>query len=629
MFNFLKIIQLISFFSLLIIQSTFAVIDSTNSSDLNYPFNQNQSGGLFLNKPSNFSQQTIYSPKNNNYSITNKIGTFSLGNSTFLSFEQFWKRDLEEKNKNYWLSKKTNQQSKNIFSSRLPKLYIPGQTFDRIFGGNSVDIRPQGSAELIFGLKTNRLDNPSLPEEQRKTTSFDFQEKIQMNVIGKIGEKLKLTTNFNTESTFDFENQMRLEYTGSEDEIIKKIEVGNVSLPLNGTLITGSQSLFGFKSQLQFGRTTITSILSLQKSTTSEVEVSGGAQTNEFDIYADQYEANKHFFLTQFFKEQYDLSLSNLPFVNSPINITKLEVWITNKTGTTNDTRNIVAFLDLGETSNNIYNTSFTQFLGGDYPDNSTNSMYDNLINNYSGIRDINQVNNVLGPLASPQTFFFENGRDYEKLERARKLNPNEYSYHPQLGYISLNQSLNNDEVLAVAFQYTLGNQTYQVGELTLDGPTAPNSLIVKLIKGTAFSPNLPNWDLMMKNIYSLGAYQMSSSDFVLDVVYENTEESGAITNYIPEGVVDGIPLIKLLNLDELNQQQDNQSDGVFDFVEGITAISSNGKIIFPVREPFGSYLESKFDNQSIANKYVYKQLYDSTLIIAQQYPELNKFMDY
>ena len=625
MFNFLKIIQLISFFSLFIIQSTFAVIDSTNNSDLNYPFNQNQSGGLFLNKPSNFSQQTIYSPKNNNYSITNKIGTFSLGNS-FLSFEQFWKRDLEEKNKNYWLSKKTNQQSKNIFSSRLPKLYIPGQTFDRIFGGNSVDIRPQGSAELIFGLKTNRLDNPSLPEEQRKTTSFDFQEKIQMNVIGKIGEKLKLTTNFNTESTFDFENQMRLEYTGSEDEIIKKIEVGNVSLPLNGTLITGSQSLFGFKSQLQFGRTTITSILSLQKSTTSEVEVSGGAQTNEFDIYADQYEANKHFFLTQFFKEQYDLSLSNLPFVNSPINITKLEVWITNKTGTTNDTRNIVAFLDLGETNNNIYNTSFTQFLGGDYPDNSTNSMYENLINNYSGIRDINQVNNVLGPLASPQTFFFENGRDYEKLERARKLNPNEYSYHPQLGYISLNQSLNNDEVLAVAFQYTLGNQTYQVGELTLDGPTAPNSLIVKLIKGTAFSPNLPNWDLMMKNIYSLGAYQMSSSDFVLDVVYENTEESGAITNYIPEGIVDGIPLIKLLNLDELNQQQDNQSDGVFDFVEGITAISSNGKIIFPVREPFGSYLESKFDNQSIANKYVYKQLYDSTLIIAQQYPELNKF---
>ena len=183
-----------------------------------------------------------------------------------------------------------------ISSLGIPKLFIPGKSFDRIFGGNSVDIRPQGSAELIFGLKINRIDNPALPEEQRKTVSFDFQEKIQMNVIGKIGDKLKVTANFNTESTFDFENQMKVEYTGYEDEIIKKIEVGNVSLPLNGTLITGSQSLFGLKTQLQFGRTKITGILSQQKSTKSEIEVSGGAQTSEFDIYADQYEANKQFF---------------------------------------------------------------------------------------------------------------------------------------------------------------------------------------------------------------------------------------------------------------------------------------------------------------------------------------------
>ena len=247
---------------------------------------------------------------------------------------------------------------KQISAFGLPKLYIGGQAFDRLFGGNTVDIRPQGSAELIFGLKINRLDNPQLPEEQRKTTSFDFQEKIQMNVIGKIGDKLKVTANFNTESTFDFENQMKLEYTGYEDEIIKKLEVGNVSLPLNGTLITGSQSLFGFKTQLQFGRTTITGILSQQKSTTSEIEVSGGAQTSEFDVYADQYEANKHFFLAHYFKDNYDIALENLPFVNSAINITKVEVWVTNKTGTTHDTRNIVSFLDLGENSQNLNSNS-------------------------------------------------------------------------------------------------------------------------------------------------------------------------------------------------------------------------------------------------------------------------------
>ncbi|SVC67271.1 uncharacterized protein METZ01_LOCUS320125, partial [marine metagenome] len=235
---------------------------------------------------------------------------------------------------------------------------------------------------------------------------------------------------------------------------------------------------------------------------------------------------------------------------------------------------------------------------------------------------DINQVNNTFGPYSN---VFFAS-QDYEKLERARKLTTSEYTLNPQLGYISLNHALNNDEVLAVAFQYTIGHNTYQVGELSTTGPTSPDALFVKLLKGTNFSPKLPNWHLMMKNIYALGAYQMSSKAFILDVIYENTEESAGITNYIPDGILDGIPLIKVLNLDNLDSQLDKQSDGVFDFIEGITAKSSNGRIIFPVLQPFGNYLRSKFSDQSIADKYVYQPLYDSTLTIAQQYPELNKF---
>ena len=577
-----------------------------------------------MNNPSNFNTQINYDITNNQYLFQNRLGDFNLGTPKILSFEEFQEYNFKKSISNYWnqRSKDRNSQSGSRFG--IPKLYIPGQAFDKVFGGNSVDIRPQGSAELIFGLKINRLDNPSLTEEQRRTTTFDFQEKIQMNVIGKIGDKLKLTTNFNTEATFDFENNMKLEYTGYEDEIVKKIEVGNVSLPLNGSLITGSQSLFGFKTQMQFGRTTITGILSQQKSTMSEIEVSGGAQTSEFDIYADQYEANKHFFLAHYFKENYDVALQQLPFVNSPININKVEVWITNKTGTTNDTRNIVSFLDLGETSPNIYNTQFTLSNGGSFPDNdAANDMFESLTNQFSGIRDINDVNNIL---SSQIGIGFLNGQDYEKLERARKLSEQEYSIHPQLGYISLNQALNNDEVLAVAFQYTIGNNTYQVGEFTNSGPTAPNALIVKLLKGTNFSPNYPNWHLMMKNIYALGAYQMSNNGFILDVMYENTEESGALTNYIPEGNLEGVPLIKVINVDQLDQQMDNRSDGVFDFLEGLTVKSANGRIIFPVREPFGKYLRSQFTDQNLADKYVYQALYDSTLTVAQQYPELNKF---
>ncbi|MEZ7929527.1 MAG: cell surface protein SprA, partial [Flavobacteriales bacterium] len=286
-----------------------------------------------MNTPGNIKSQVSYDILNNQYSLQNKIGELKLGRSTTLDFKEYQQYKMKNSIADYWNDRSKERTGNQTSALGLPKLFIPGQAFDKIFGGNSVDIRPQGSAELIFGLKINRLDNPALPEEQRKTTSFDFQEKIQMNVIGKIGDKLKLTTNFNTESTFDFENQMKLEYTGYEDEIIKKIEVGNVSLPLNGTLITGSQSLFGFKTQLQFGRTTITGILSQQKSTKSEIEVSGGAQTSEFDVYADQYEANKHFFLAHYFKDNYDVALENLPFLNSSVNITKVEVWITNKTG--------------------------------------------------------------------------------------------------------------------------------------------------------------------------------------------------------------------------------------------------------------------------------------------------------
>ena len=596
-----------------------SVADAT----LSYPFSIAQSGGLFMNTPPNFSTTVIFNAEINKYIVQQRIGGLDFGNPKIMSFSEYQDYAQQKSLKDYWHLRSNERGGNQTSALGLPKLFIPGKAFDRVFGGNAVDIRPQGSAELIFGLKINRIDNPSLPEEQRKTTSFDFQEKIQMNVIGKIGDKLKVTANFNTETTFDFENQMKVEYTGHEDEIIKKIEIGNVSLPLNGTLITGSQSLFGFKTQMQFGRLTLTGILSQQKSTKSEIEVSGGAQTSEFDVYADQYEANKHYFLAHYFKDNYDKALEDLPFINSGVNITKVEIWVTNKTGTTNDTRNIVAFLDLGETGSNIYN-NFSTSSGGSFPDNfEANNLFNVLSSTYSGVRNINEVSSIL--VSTP----LSNGEDYEKLERSRKLSESEFTINSQLGYISLNSALNNDEVLAVAFQYTVGNKTYQVGELSSTGPTAPDALIVKLLKGTNFTPSLPNWHLMMKNIYALGAYQMSRDGFVLDVVYENTEESGAITNHLSvptEEGVHGKPLIKLLNLDRLNQQSDVQSDGLFDFVEGITVRSSNGRVIFPVREPFGSYLKDQFSSPTLGKKYIYQELYDSTLTVAQQYPEKNKY---
>ncbi|MDG1916765.1 MAG: cell surface protein SprA [Flavobacteriales bacterium] len=583
------------------------------------------SSGFYLSTPSNLQPQLEYDPETKLYSVEQNINGFRLSNPTFLSSEEYDNYNSKQSIVDYWKEKTSNPSLSGDNVNKGPlSIDIGGEIFDKIFGNSTVDIRPQGSAELIFSIKHNKTENNALPIDKQSNTSFDFKQKIQMNVIGKIGDKLQLNTNYNTEAIFDFDNKIKLEYEGEEDEIIKKIEIGNVGLPLNGTLISGSQSLLGLKTQLQFGRATVTTIFSQQKSNSKVIDVSGGAQTTDFDIYADQYETNKHFFLSHYFKSRYNEAMSQLPFINSPVNITKIEVWVTNKTGTIEDTRNILAFLDLGESQADMYNTNlFSDNADFSYPDNDNNTLYQQMLAEGTDLRNINQVNSIFNATSYPD---FLGSQDYEKLERARLLSPTEYTFHPQLGFISLNSVIGPDEVLAVAFQYTIGNELYQVGEFSSNGPSAPSSLYVKLLKNLSFSPLLPNWDLMMKNIYSLGAYNVSSTEFYLDVVFENTRDNGTITNYIPEDGLTNKPIINLLSLDQLNAQQERRSDGIFDFLPGITIITSNGKIIFPVREPFGEDLRSKFSNNDIADNYVYDVLYDSTLTIAQQFPEYNKF---
>ena len=605
---------------------------SNDSLPYNFDFQQQwqnpiniSNSGLYLNNPSILNPQIEYDSESGNYFINQNSNGFRISNPSYLTFEEYNDYNSSSQKQSYWKQKISSSSLTDENKSKGPlSIDIGGEVFDKIFGNSSVDIRPQGSAELIFSIKHNNTENPSVALDRQATTSFDFKQKIQMNVIGKIGDKLQLNTNYNTEATFDFDNKINLEYVGKEDEIIKKIELGNVGLPLNGTLITGSQSLLGVKAQLQFGRATVTTIVSQQKSSSKIIDVEGGAQTTDFDIYADQYEANKHFFLSHYFKDQYDQALQQLPYVNSAVNITKIEVWVTNKTGTVENTRNILAFLDLAESQQNMFNTDlFSTNPSFIYPDNQSNSLYEQMLSEGEQLRNLNQISSVFSPSNYPG---FIGSQDYEKLERARLLSPSEYTLHPQLGYISLNSVIGPDEVLAVAYQYTVGGQSFQVGEFASSGPSAPNSLYLKLLKNINFSPVLPNWDLMMKNIYSLGAYNLSQEEFFLDVVFENTRDNGAITNYIPDGNLNGQPLIKILGLDQLNSQQESRSDGIFDFIPGLTIISSNGRIIFPVREPFGEYLREKITDTDLADIYSYDILYDSTLNVAQQFPEFNKF---
>ncbi len=605
---------------------------------LKYPFkdapiyydSSYQNNAMYMQDPSNIKTEIQYDPETDQYILIKKVGNMEYRSPYHMTYEEYNKYDIDKSLRQYWKQKigsGDNTKSNGLFSN-LP---FVSETLDKLFGNNTIDIRPQGSAEIIFALNGKKQKNPALDVRQQKQINFDLETKIQMNVVAKIGDKIEFTTSYNTEASFDFENKMKLQFEGKEDDIIKKIEAGDVNFPLTSTLINGSQGLFGFKTQLQFGKTTVTSVFSQQRSEASTIQVSGGAQTSQFQIKADDYEENKHFFISQYFRDHYNQSLSKLPVIKSGINITKIEVWVTNIGPATQENRNIVAFMDLGEI-NPYNNTLDSTGVRDSFPQNKINKLY-NLANNYN-IRNIYTASNYLTALNKN----FTQGVDFEKVENAKKLSPSEYSFNNRLGFISLNSTLNSDQVLAVAYQYKIvgDTTTYQVGEFSNEGVPAPKALVVKLLKSTATNTRIPLWDLMMKNVYSIGGYQINNQDFRLNVLFTNNE-LGVPVGYISEGAIDGKPLIQALNLDNLNFQLDRYSDGVFDFIDGAatnggTIQASNGRIYFPVLEPFGKDLRRSITGgdpnlNSVADKYVYDSLYTMTKTGAQQFPEKNKFI--
>ncbi|MVT11325.1 cell surface protein SprA [Chitinophaga sp. ysch24] len=581
-----------------------------------------------LKDPSGIKQSVEYDPVTGQYTISEKIGDSYYRQPTLMSFKDFYDLQSRKSEEEYFRKRAATLGNLNRTGNE-PALVKSNNLFDRLFGGNKVDIKPQGFLEVSLGYDGQYINNPVLTEQARRSGGLAMDMNINLNVTGKIGDKLKIITNYNTQSTFDFENQIKLEYTGYSDEIIKKIEAGNVSFPLSSSLISGMQSLFGIKTQLQFGRLMITSVLSSQKSEKQTLTLKGGSQSQSYTIKANAYDDNRHFLMAQFFRDTFNYAMGNLPSVRSMVNITRLEVWVTNKTGTTTNTRNVVALMDLAEY--NPYNTSAVQVIsGGKLPFNGINNLYSNL-NDDAARNPFTVVSRLQAAGLAPV-------QDYEKTY-ARKLDSTEYTVNRKLGYISLNSQLASDQVLAVAYEYSYNGRTYKVGDFAQDLPpdesNSANSrvLFLKMLKATAARPALPIWDLMMKNIYSTGAYQVSNTDFTMDIYYNdpgNDSRASSQRRYLPDAVDSwsGAPIISIVNLDNLNNNNDPQPDGVFDFVSGYTIDPSNGRIIFPVLEPFGKDLAKAFGGDAALEKqYLYTQLYDSTKTAAEQFTALNRFL--
>ncbi|MBN1768017.1 MAG: cell surface protein SprA [Prolixibacteraceae bacterium] len=595
-----------------------------NDGSFDYP-DDNDVSPLYLNRPSNIKTSIEYDPLTGEYVIEEKVGNIQYRMPKTMQLKEYVKYDFDRAVRDYWRTRTNTENIEVQQSGLIPQLRIESEAFTNIFGSEVIDIRPQGYVEVQFGVESRYNGNETLPERMRRVTSFDFENQINMSVRGKIGDKVNLNFNYNTEATFDFDNEMTLDYTGKEDEIIRRIEAGNVSLPLNGSLIQGGTNLFGIKTEMQFGKLNVTTVISQHKGESQVIETEGGAQTTRRELKASDYDANRHFFISKYFRENYNNALSMLPVIRTQAVVNKVEVWITNKTQEFVSARDIVAFVDLGEPQQVISN-SVPEFAGTgmDNPGNSANGMYSTLVNNYAQVRESDQVNNTMQTF---QSYGFENGRDWEKIDQARKLDNTDYTFNPQLGFISLNSPLNNDEVLAIAYEYTLNGEVFQVGEFTSNGIDSEKSLILKMLKGTNLSPGMPTWDLMMKNIYNTGGYNLTANGFDLHVTYYNDSTTTHI-NYLPESELRDTVLLRLMNLDNLNSQNDYTAngDGVFDFIDNITVNSQNGRVIFPVLEPFGANIANNISNQAYREKYAYTSLYEKTKTEAEQDADHDKY---
>lgn len=574
--------------------------------------------------PSSVTTSFEYDSETNSYVKVTKLGDMVL-NREYLTFNEYQDYQMDQLMKQYWAGKAGETQESTGLGGLLEK--IPGfseisRKVESLLDRPEISITPTGSAELTFQIVNNYRNDPALDANRRSVTTFDFDENIQISLNAKIGDLINFDINWNTQATFDFENKIKLRYEGKEDDIIQLFEAADISFPLNTTLIKGSQELFGFHTKLKFGKLTVDAVWSKKETSTENLQVKGGASAQEFEIRADEYEENRHYFISQYFYEHYNSAMATLPTPNTNIKIIRMEVWRTNVGAAVTNNRNIVALTDLGENS-----PSSSRINGGlsVKPSNGSNNLLQ--IINPASVRSINNVTSYMQGLG------FASGTDYEKVESARLLNSSEYTYNEELGFISLSQALSADQVLAVAFQYqVIGDTTvYQVGELTTDGVNDPNTLVVKLIKGTSVDTRSPLWKLMMKNVYFLKSTQIGRDNFRLNVLYES-REGGVGIGYFSEGPKEGVPLIEVFGLDRMDATQNYYyADGVFDwfdsaaFKAGIIQ-ATTGRIFFPYVEPFGKDLRSILGNDEFADQYCFDSLYTMTQTLAQQYADKNKF---
>ena len=580
----------------------------------------------------------FYDIKTGMYYVYPKIGDLVTGPPFVMTPREYQDFMMMQASRDYYKDKSDKYSllfRKDVAEARrqglIPSLNVRNKIFEAIFGGNKIEIIPSGFASFDLGGLYQKIDNPLILPQNRTSFAFDIEQRIQLGLLGKVGENLQLKANYDTQSGFAFENRMNLIWqakgtwkdlqskglddptTGGEDKFIKRVEFGNVNMPLSTSLIRGSESLFGIKTEFQAGKTYGTVVFSQQQGEARNIVVQGGGVMSTFKINAIDYEDNQHYFLGHYFLNDYDNALLNYPQINSRISINRIEAWVLDQgNGNLSHQKSIVGVRDLGDGASG-------------FPDNSQNNLYQAVSALGPALRDVNTAYNAINgqtlPNAAGGTEVFQDGEHFIFNRKARRLSENEFRYHPQLGYVSLNQKLNDNQLLAVSYSYTVSgsNQVYKVGEFSEESPV----IITKVLKpNTNVKTSSPMWNLMMKNMYSLESMQVDPDNFMLNIYYRDTQTGGKV-NYLPNTPVQDINLLKLLNWDRLNLHNDIQSsngqlgDGIFDFVPNITIRPEEGRLMFTKVQPFGSHMASVLGSND--PQYVFTDLYTQQKQVASQ----------
>lgn len=540
--------------------------------------------------------------------IEEEIERYKLDNPFEMTLDEYLEYRKKELETELWDSIMTRYDLREAFSRRdLARMLsqatglsipIPPNPVMSIFGKPEISINVHGEVNLRMGWRwdSQNLGTVSQFGQTQSTPIFDMD--VRVNVSGRIGDKLKLGTDWNTRRQFEHENKFKIGYEGEDDDIIKLLQVGNVSLPIPSTLIGGGETLFGVRGDFQFGPLFLKTLVSQRRGERKFINVTGGVSKQPFSFRAYDY-AKNHFFVDTLYKEiyakYYEKSTPILPsnFVlsnnqnSNELRIKEIQVWESNNDVRNRDARNAVAIADLPPIDRN----------NGDRYDDTYRQ-------------------------ASLKAGEVEEGI-FTLLDSTR------YKVDRNLGTVAI-LNLRPDRHYAVSYRMEGKSSTTQdddmyCGELShLEKQV--DKLVLKLIYRQNMQPSFETlWARQMKNIYSINATGVNTTDTKISVWYINqNNDSTDVLNGAPD------KLVTIMGVDRVNNSTGAATpDGQFD-LSNTYFNAERGEITFPSLEPFREGLRNYFEKQGtpqLAEQYVYNEVYDTTYDVARSNTSRNRFI--